>query len=82
MRESDLVSKIIKEWEYMDEEAKLNLEHDFIQQAGKDFFRSGSSSLSKSKNKSKTPSRRETFGGSHGTYTSLAPSTNYDFSNK
>ena len=38
LRESDIVTKIIREWEAMDEEGKENLEKQYIERSGKGFL--------------------------------------------
>lgn len=59
IRESQIVAKIIKEWEAMDEEAKEELAQKYIQKSGKGFLEDPSSSDKKDskekKNKSGEP---------------------------
>lgn len=47
LRESDIVTKIIREWEAMDEEAKDNLEKQYIERSGLGFLEEDESSSSK-----------------------------------
>ena len=47
LRESEIVNKIIREWEAMDEEAKDNLERQFIERSGHGFLEEESSSSKK-----------------------------------
>lgn len=49
VRESELISKILKEWEAMDEESKFNMGKEFVERTGKGFLEDPSSSSKKGK---------------------------------
>jgi hypothetical protein len=49
IRESELIAKILREWEAMDDDAKSEMAKNFQEKSGKDFLQQISSSDSKNK---------------------------------
>lgn len=47
MRDSEIITKIIREWEALNEEEKLNLESQFVERSGSKFLEDEGSSSSK-----------------------------------
>jgi hypothetical protein len=59
LRESEVINKIIREWEALSEDEKMKLEKAFIETGGEDFLKDDSKSKSKSKSKSDQSSKQK-----------------------